>query len=498
MGSFIGGLMSGFAQTHIQQAKQKTDDEYRNRMLQASVLSNLDWSSMSDEEKRALTPMMDQIVGGGKGGKSGKSGKGGVVSQLMDSPIGQKMFGGGKGKQQPQQQPQAGQDGPPRPDGLANPVPQANGQPMAAQASPAPVPAVQGAPRQPQAAPQSITPPPSPNGVTSQSGRGPVQMSEPPSPGAAIIAGQPNRVKQAQQMADFDRSQIAPNLRAKADAVSEMADKYNLPPAAKQEMIEAALGMPTGALKAVPKGFKAMEQGGAAFGIQDQDTGKQYLPAQLTPTGDAPPEAKSMWGTIIKQQADKQAATEAKEKAAQDKLDAEEQRQRERFAHEDARVAKMEQNGYDMADYREQLTTYRTLDTSARQSVAQVQSLKDQYAQPGNKAVADNELQNFYTTVVQKGGRKTAAELALTTKIGSWGMNAEMLAKKAATGELPDQLRKDLLHGMEMVAKEQQVSAQAAKPERPDAGSKGKTAKKAKSSDGPPSPNAGAMPPGWN
>jgi len=40
-----------------------------------------------------------------------------------------------------------------------------------------------------------------------------------------------------------------------------------------------------------------------------------------------------------------------------------------------------------------------------------------------------------------------------------------------------------------MVAKEQQVSAQAAKPERPDAGSKGKTAKKAKSSDGPPKPD---------
>ena len=81
--------------------------------------------------------------------------------------------------------------------------------------------------------------------------------------------------------------------------------------------------------------------------------------------------------------------------------------------------------------------------------------------------MADNELQNFYTTVVQKGARKTAAELMLTLKIGSFGMNIEQMATKAAKGELPPELRKMLLEGMDAVAKEQREVADHAKPELP-------------------------------
>jgi hypothetical protein len=120
-----------------------------------------------------------------------------------------------------------------------------------------------------------------------------------------------------------------------------------------------------------------------------------------------------------------------------------------------------------MAQYRSDLTTYRALDKAADDSETTVKALESQYAQPGNKAAADNELQNFYTTVVQKGGRKTAAELALTLKIGSFGMNIEQMAKKAATGELPDQLRKELLSGMKAVADEQRAVADQKKPELP-------------------------------
>jgi hypothetical protein len=120
-----------------------------------------------------------------------------------------------------------------------------------------------------------------------------------------------------------------------------------------------------------------------------------------------------------------------------------------------------------MGQFRSDLTTYRALDTQAQQSGETVAALKSQYAQPGNKAVADNELQNFYTTVVQKGGKKTAAELNLTLKIGSFGMNLQQMAQKAMSGELPDQLRKSLLDGMEAIAKEQRISADQAKPELP-------------------------------
>jgi hypothetical protein len=121
-----------------------------------------------------------------------------------------------------------------------------------------------------------------------------------------------------------------------------------------------------------------------------------------------------------------------------------------------------------MAQYRSDMTTYRNLDTQARQSEENIQALEAQYSQPGNHAAADNELQNFYTTVVQKGGRKTASELQLTLKIGSLGLNLQQAFSKAATGELPGVLRKELLAGMKAVAQEQRHMADITKPELPE------------------------------
>lgn len=66
------------------------------------------------------------------------------------------------------------------------------------------------------------------------------------------------------------------------------------------------------------KGLKAMEQGGVAFGIEDQDTGKQYLVSQLAPNGDAPPEAKQIWKTIQDAQ-QKKADEQAKKDQERDK-----------------------------------------------------------------------------------------------------------------------------------------------------------------------------------
>lgn len=69
-----------------------------------------------------------------------------------------------------------------------------------------------------------------------------------------------------------------------------------------------------------PKGMKAMEQGGVAFGVMDQDTGKQYLPSQLAPNGDAPPEAKQIWATIQDAQAKKQAEQDKKDQERDKRL----------------------------------------------------------------------------------------------------------------------------------------------------------------------------------
>lgn len=210
----------------------------------------------------------------------------------------------------------------------------------------------------------------------------------------------------------------------------------------------------------IPKGLKAMEQGGVAFGIENQDDGKQYLPSQLGPNGNAPPEAKQMWQTYQEQKK----AKDAEEHRKEDERNA---RQAATIAAGFERMGKSQEFQENMAQYRSDLGTYRTLNTAADQSELTVKALENQYAQPGSKAVADNELQNFYTTVVQKGGRKTAAELNLTLKIGSFGMNLEQMAQKAATGELPEALRKNLLEGMKAVAQEQRAAAEQAKPELP-------------------------------
>lgn len=209
-----------------------------------------------------------------------------------------------------------------------------------------------------------------------------------------------------------------------------------------------------------PKGLKAMAQGSMVLGVEDQDTGKQYLPSQLGPTGNAPPEAKQMWSTIQQQKAAKLAEDQRKEDEIAD-------RQSKTIAAGFERMGQSQQFQEAMAQYRSDLTTYRSLDTVARNSEETVKALENQYSQPGNKAAADNELQNFYTTVVQKGGRKTAAELALTLKIGSFGLNLQQIATKAASGELPDALRKSLLDGMKAIASEQRSMADTTKPELP-------------------------------
>lgn len=208
------------------------------------------------------------------------------------------------------------------------------------------------------------------------------------------------------------------------------------------------------------KGLKVLGSESSPYGVQNEDTGKQYLPSQLGSNGDAPPEAKQIWNTL-------QQAKQAKVDEENKKEDERTARQAKTIAAGFERMGRTQEFQENMAQYRADLTTFRGLDKDARNSEETVKALESQYSQPGNKAVADNELQNFYTSVVQKGGRKTAAELALTLKIGSLGMNLQTMAQKAASGELPEQLRKELLSGMKAVANEQRAVADQTKPELP-------------------------------
>jgi hypothetical protein len=111
------------------------------------------------------------------------------------------------------------------------------------------------------------------------------------------------------------------------------------------EYIDHINGITQGAEKP-PKGLKAMEQGGAFFGIEDQDTGKQYLVSQLGPGGDAPPEAKQMYAAVQKAAQDKQSA-------ADKKADEANERQMRMFSHQLEMQNVAIQKALEIGDYRE-------------------------------------------------------------------------------------------------------------------------------------------------
>ncbi len=210
------------------------------------------------------------------------------------------------------------------------------------------------------------------------------------------------------------------------------------------------------------KGMKVMGTEALPIGLMDQDKGVQYLPSQLGPTGNAPPEYKEAWKVLQDQKAAKE---EAENKKENDRITS----QSRTLAAGFERMGMQQQFQELMRQYGSDLTEYRAVDKVARDSESLVKSLDDQYnAPPGSRAVADNMLQNFYTTVVQKGGRKTAAELKLTTQIGNLETNLKQKVDKITSGELPSQLRVALLDGMRAVAKEQREEANKLKPELPE------------------------------
>ena len=226
------------------------------------------------------------------------------------------------------------------------------------------------------------------------------------------------------------------------------------------------------ARKPAPKGLKALEQGGVAYGVEDQDTGKQYLASQLGANGDAPPEAKQIWGTIKQAQADKQAEADKKEHE-------ETERQLRGLAAIAERMGQSEAFQEQMASFRSDETTYRTLDKQARDAQESADLYTAEATAPGNKSAFDTSLVTDYTSILAKGGRKTQAEIAFAQKIGGLGLRTEAMFSKARSGELPPEMRKLYIDYLQARAKSERAEADQAKPELPEISApQGPTARK--------------------
>jgi len=256
--------------------------------------------------------------------------------------------------------------------------------------------------------------------------------------------------RQAGVTADYLVSQLPPNTPPE----QKVAFRNN----ALDHLLKASTGKET-----PPKGMKAISGPGGAFvGIVDQDTGKQYLPEQLGPGGDAPTEAKSMFVAVQKAEKDKLDASEKKQQAHDAEL---EKRQDKSESNMERRQERSEAFQESMLGKREQEQQYATLDKAANNSQSLVDTYQSQYAQPGNHSATDTALVADYTSVLAKGGRKTQAELQMARDIGSFKLNAEQKAKKIYTGELPNELRKMYLDYMAAAAKTQRNDAENIKPE---------------------------------
>jgi hypothetical protein len=197
---------------------------------------------------------------------------------------------------------------------------------------------------------------------------------------AGQLAGQEDEQKkqQAVQSIDWFKKNMLPQFPP-----DQQATKLN-------EYIDHINGITQGTAKP-PKGLKAMEQGGAFFGIEDQDTGKQYLTSQLAPGGDAPPEAKQMYGAVQKAATDKQAAADKKSEEAN-------ARQMKMFGHQLEMQNVGIQKAIELGDFRE-----------ARKEVSK--------ADEGYQAAADRMSTMDKASVKAKGGDQQAMFAILANHI---------------------------------------------------------------------------------
>jgi hypothetical protein len=206
------------------------------------------------------------------------------------------------------------------------------------------------------------------------------------------------------------------------------------------------------------KGLKLLGSEMMPYGVIDQDSGQQYLASQLGPNGDASAEAKQIWQTV-----------QSEIRAKQDAIDKKDDERDRRFLQQQAAIAermgRTEQFQMFMADFREQEGVYKALDQQAQKTQTLANTYEAQYKDPNtNKSAVDTALLTDYTSVLAQGGRKTQAEINMARNIGSFSLNLQQKLKKAATGELPDELRKMYLDYIKSAAKTQREDADKAKP----------------------------------
>lgn len=176
--------------------------------------------------------------------------------------------------------------------------------------------------------------------------QGGTQAADDRSKVGSLIGTDDAKKQQALQSIDWFKKNMLPQFPP-----DQQAKKLN-------DYIDHINGITQGTEKP-PKGFQPMDKNGVFYGIEDQDTGKQYLTDQLGPLGDAPPEAKKMYAEFQKQQADKQKKEDDKEKAA-------EERQNRSFAHAAQMVGLQMEKQIELGNIREAQSTFKDAEKSYR------------------------------------------------------------------------------------------------------------------------------------
>ena len=257
---------------------------------------------------------------------------------------------------------------------------------------------------------------------------------------------------------------LNPEQRKTADQIfntGSAQDEYTgLSPEEVEKARRIKVGLAPRATDKAEVAAKPLEAGGIPYGVQTP-SGTFFANQMNDPN--TPPEVKQTWQTI-------QAGLKAKQDEQDKKAREQDERQLRGFAAIAGRQANTEMFQEQMANYRADLTTYRTLDKQARDSGALVDMYQQQLAQPGNKSAFDTALITDYTGILAKGGRKTQAEINFAQKIGGLGVRTEKLFTQAQNGELPDSMRKLYIDYMKARAASDRAEADAAKPEPPGVG----------------------------
>lgn len=231
---------------------------------------------------------------------------------------------------------------------------------------------------------------------------------------------------------------------AKLTAAGVPIDQVN---AMRNEAIERKMGAATGQPRE-PKGVKALEQNGSAYGLIDQDSGKQYLPDQLGPSGDAPPALKSQWAAIQKVESDKKADVDKKAKETEqhqaDREKATDERQERSFAHSMAMQTRSIENAISLGDYRTAKKEITKVKDAYDGSLDRLSTMEQSYksALQGDQQAMTNLLMNHVAMTKQQLGapNRSPTRADVQEAASSLPFSEEIMKKFDANGGVLDGL----------------------------------------------------------